>query len=57
MSIELRVNETWDTPSSLASLSEWLRKVDDPIVTKSAMLMHNFIADNYTLTLKERNNK
>ena len=57
MSIELRVNETWDTPSSLASLSEWLRKVDDPIVTKSVMLMHNIIAANYTLTLKERNNK
>jgi methyltransferase-like protein len=59
MSINLRVNKAWDTPNSLESLSKWLNKVDDPIVTKSAMMMLNYISNNYTLNvcLKERNNK
>lgn len=57
MSIELRVNKTYDTPSSLAALSKWIRRVDDPLVTKSAMLMLNYISANYTLNVKERNNK
>ena len=59
MSINLRVNKAWDTPKSLESLSKWLRKVDDPIVTKSAMMMLNYISNNYTLNVKdkERNNK
>jgi hypothetical protein len=59
MSINLRVNKAWDTPNSLESLSKWLNKVDDPIVTKSAMMMLNYISNNYTLNVKdkEENNK
>ena len=54
MSINLKVNKAWDTPKSLESLSKWLNKVDDPIVTKSAMMMLNYISNNYTLNVKDK---
>ena len=53
MAISLRVNKAWDTPKSLEQMSKWLQKVDDPVVTKSAMMMLNYISDNYTLNVKE----
>lgn len=54
MSINIRVNKAWDTPKSLESLSKWLNKVDDPIATKSAMMMLNYISNNYTLNVKDK---
>lgn len=54
MAFSIRVNEAWDTPETLDELSKWLEKVNDPLVTKGAMLMMNFVADNYTLNVKEQ---
>ena len=54
MAISIRVNKAWDTPETLEQLSRWLEKVDDPIVTKGAMMMMNFFADNYTLNVKDK---
>jgi len=54
MAITLRVNKTWVTPDTIEDLSKWLEKVNDPLVTKGAMMMLNYIADNHTLNVKEK---